>query len=597
MKMEKIKLVIWDLDETFWKGTLSEEGVSIIEENVELIKELARRGIICSISSKNDFDAAKKILEKAGVWDYFIFPSINWNPKGESIKRIIEECQLRAPNVLFIDDNVSNRKEVEHYNVGINTISEKEIPSLLIWPELKGKDDSNLSRLKQYKILEEKAKVKETYSDNHSFLVESDIHIEFIADVKSHRDRVLELINRTNQLNFTKIRLTEEDVDGLLDNKDIESVCIHVVDKFGDYGICGFYSLNKKENHLIHFLFSCRILNLGIETYVYNKIGNPTIDIVEPVAGSLKSDGSIDWINEGITETADKEISSQGGRIRLLMLGGCDLEQMCHYLNPNRFDVIKEFNYPNAKGVPVHREHTVYIRELEKLSPKERDEISLLPFCDPKMFDTQLFSGEYDVLVYSVLMNYTHSVYKHKEYGFKIAYGGYMDPESLSNHLHLTNKEKETLLSKYEYCGLQTAKDFIEDLDWLVKRVNKKILFINGAETHGVNESEPDAVARHIEMNKVLDEFVSKHSDQCQILDVRQFVTSAECHKDTIRHYQRPVYVEMAKQLILLIDPTAVSTSDFYIKKAKLEGYIKMIKEKLLHDFRVVIRGFLPRHQ
>jgi hypothetical protein len=35
--MNKIKLVIWDLDETFWKGTLSEEGIIPIQSNIELI--------------------------------------------------------------------------------------------------------------------------------------------------------------------------------------------------------------------------------------------------------------------------------------------------------------------------------------------------------------------------------------------------------------------------------------------------------------------------------------------------------------------------------------------------------------------------------
>lgn len=38
--MEKIKLVIWDLDETFWKGTLSEEGVRLVEANIELLEKL-----------------------------------------------------------------------------------------------------------------------------------------------------------------------------------------------------------------------------------------------------------------------------------------------------------------------------------------------------------------------------------------------------------------------------------------------------------------------------------------------------------------------------------------------------------------------------
>ena len=87
--MNQVKLVIWDLDETFWKGTLSEGPVTIIAENMELVRTLVQRGIMCSISSKNDLEPAKVELERAGIWDHFIFPVINWNPKGENIKDII----------------------------------------------------------------------------------------------------------------------------------------------------------------------------------------------------------------------------------------------------------------------------------------------------------------------------------------------------------------------------------------------------------------------------------------------------------------------------------------------------------------------------
>ena len=46
---DDVKLVIWDLDDTFWKGTLSEEAVTPVPENVQLLKCLAERGIISSI--------------------------------------------------------------------------------------------------------------------------------------------------------------------------------------------------------------------------------------------------------------------------------------------------------------------------------------------------------------------------------------------------------------------------------------------------------------------------------------------------------------------------------------------------------------------
>ena len=38
-QFDKIKLIIWDLDETFWRGTLSEESVTIPEEVSDLIRE------------------------------------------------------------------------------------------------------------------------------------------------------------------------------------------------------------------------------------------------------------------------------------------------------------------------------------------------------------------------------------------------------------------------------------------------------------------------------------------------------------------------------------------------------------------------------
>ena len=45
-RFEKIKLVIWDLDETFWSGTLSEGEVQTTEQNIELIKRLSDVGIV-----------------------------------------------------------------------------------------------------------------------------------------------------------------------------------------------------------------------------------------------------------------------------------------------------------------------------------------------------------------------------------------------------------------------------------------------------------------------------------------------------------------------------------------------------------------------
>ncbi len=40
MNFGVIKLIIWDLDETFWKGTLSEGEILIPKQNIDIIKRL-----------------------------------------------------------------------------------------------------------------------------------------------------------------------------------------------------------------------------------------------------------------------------------------------------------------------------------------------------------------------------------------------------------------------------------------------------------------------------------------------------------------------------------------------------------------------------
>jgi predicted enzyme involved in methoxymalonyl-ACP biosynthesis len=66
---EAVRLVVWDLDETFWQGTLTEGGIAYNDETHNIVMELARRGIMSTICSKNDFESVKKILVEKGIWD------------------------------------------------------------------------------------------------------------------------------------------------------------------------------------------------------------------------------------------------------------------------------------------------------------------------------------------------------------------------------------------------------------------------------------------------------------------------------------------------------------------------------------------------
>ena len=300
MDFTKVKLIIWDLDETFWQGTLSEGKVTLPEKNKNLIFQLTDIGIVNSICSKNYEDQVLVELDKYGLSDYFVFKSVNWEPKGNRIKNMIDDMKLRYPNVLFIDDNPSNLEEAKYFCDGIMVESPEIIDELIGWVEKQDKRDSEHKRLRQYKILEEKCISKKNFGSNEEFLFSSNIKLEIHSDCLPKAERIQELIMRSNQLNFTKKRDSLEEIKALLNDDSYKNGYVTVKDNFGDYGLVGFFSV--KDDKCIHFLFSCRTLGMGIEQYVYNYLGRPELEIVGEVISDLSSEELPKWINQNIEE-------------------------------------------------------------------------------------------------------------------------------------------------------------------------------------------------------------------------------------------------------------------------------------------------------
>src|SRR5947209_13685851 len=108
------------------------------------------RGIMSTVCSKNDFEAVRDVLKTHEVWDYFIFPSVNWEPKGPRLQSLIETIQLRPETVMLIDDNPMNRNEALFFVPSMQVADETVIPQLLSNPLFKGRDDRALTRLQQY---------------------------------------------------------------------------------------------------------------------------------------------------------------------------------------------------------------------------------------------------------------------------------------------------------------------------------------------------------------------------------------------------------------------------------------------------------------
>lgn len=303
---ESIRLVVWDLDETLWRGTLDDLAIiEHVDANYEAIRELNRRGIMNSVCSKNNFEAARDVLQAKGVWDELIFPSIDWTSKGPRLIELISSMQLRPESVLFIDDNETNLAEAQAMAPGIQVAGPSIIKDLLSDLRLQGDKDLALTRLAHYRILKRRHEGRiAAKGDNSAFLRNSDIKIILDRNIEANIDRAVELINRTNQLNFTKYRLSKNTYEArdelrmILSGVNIRSALIKVTDAYGDHGYCGFYALDNYKNipELIHFCFSCRIIGMGVEQKMYELLGYPQLHKVGKVVSNVEDPSEVDWI-------------------------------------------------------------------------------------------------------------------------------------------------------------------------------------------------------------------------------------------------------------------------------------------------------------
>jgi len=219
------------------------------------------------------------------------------------------------------------------------------LASLLSLPQVAGKDDRQLSRLQQYKALEVKSveRSKSTVS-NEEFLRGCDIRVTIDHNLEENFDRIVELANRTNQLNFTKKRLETpqavEEFRKLCSKHGVATGVIHVTDKYGDYGIVGYYVVfrHARGNELLHFAFSCRTMNMGIEQYVYEYLREPLVKIAPPVSNPIKCFAKIDWIKEGTG--AFEAFSKVESDKRLVLVGGCELLQLATLCGNRRSEFV-----------------------------------------------------------------------------------------------------------------------------------------------------------------------------------------------------------------------------------------------------------------
>jgi FkbH-like protein len=273
----RFKCVVWDLDNTLWRGVLVEDGIDGVvlnEAAAALIREFDRRGIVNSIASKNDAELAFQALERFGLRDLFVFPKISWGPKSEAIRDIIAEMDVGADTFAFIDDQPFERGEVAELLPEVTVFSDGEMAGLLGHPRFDVPVTAESGKRRQMYQTEEKrtAARQDSALDYADFLRSCDIALTVGRLSPRNLLRMYELGQRTNQLNFSGLRYTQAELEALMAGRPQDAFVLSCADRFGDYGAIGFCVLAEGRPQVESFFMSCRVQRKRVENAFFRRL-------------------------------------------------------------------------------------------------------------------------------------------------------------------------------------------------------------------------------------------------------------------------------------------------------------------------------------
>ncbi|MCM1568073.1 MAG: HAD-IIIC family phosphatase [Roseburia sp.] len=290
------KVLALDLDNTLWGGLaaetehtpiqLSEEHEGLAYKNLQrVLLQMQKQGVLLVIVSKNNEEDAMDILEKHPHMvlspECFAAREINWRPKHENLRELSRKLNLGLDSFVFWDDSPAERGLVAELMPEVVVPEFPTRPEELAEamagiyrqyfkkPRLTGED---LDKTSQYAANAKRDELRTETAGFEEYLRKLDIVLTRV-EPGQHVDRLLQLLNKTNQFNLTTIRHTYEELSELLSDTGKKIYFYKVEDCFGDNGLVAALILEKGKIPVIReFVMSCRVMGRNIEQAILAQV-------------------------------------------------------------------------------------------------------------------------------------------------------------------------------------------------------------------------------------------------------------------------------------------------------------------------------------
>ncbi len=291
------KCLVLDLDNTLWGGVIGDDGLeglvlgqgsALGEAYVDFqryAKALSHRGVILAVCSKNDEDAASSPFDKHPEMvlkrdDIACFVA-NWKDKPSNMRAIAERLNIGLDALVFVDDNPFERNIVR-----------RELPMVMV-PELP--DDPALyarcladagyfegleltaedrDRNRLYRAEAARGDLQVSATDLAGYLRDLEMALRWRRFDRIGLQRIVQLVNKTNQFNLTTRRYSEAEILAVMDDPRAIGLQLRLVDKFGDNGMIAVLIGRANDDgsavEIDTWLMSCRVLGRGVEQAALN---------------------------------------------------------------------------------------------------------------------------------------------------------------------------------------------------------------------------------------------------------------------------------------------------------------------------------------
>ncbi|MBR0645968.1 HAD-IIIC family phosphatase [Plastoroseomonas hellenica] len=287
------KVLVVDLDDTLWGGTIGDLGVHAVALGPahgaageafaswqDYLAMLGRRGVILAICSKNapehalaGFDHPHAALRR----DDFASCVCSWDDKATGLRRIAAELSLGLDALVFADDNPAETAlvrqvlpEVETVDLGVDPAQFVQRLEAGHWFDLQALTEADLHRREAYAGRRLALETRTSTADLSSYL--SGLQMAGRLDPALAKDlpRIAQLELKTNQFNLTTRRYSQAELATFAARDDRLLLTFSLRDRFANHGLTAAIVAATEGDTLRidSWVMSCRIFSRSAEQFI-----------------------------------------------------------------------------------------------------------------------------------------------------------------------------------------------------------------------------------------------------------------------------------------------------------------------------------------